>query len=78
MDRIRRFQRTLILVLTALNTFVYEVSTEHTMNETVIMTLTTTALAGSIIVLYAFYQRNKIKRPTFSKAEIKDNFYPKR
>lgn len=67
MDRIRRFQRTMILSLTALNSFVYGVSMDFSLTEIFGLTIITTAIAASAILCVAQFKKSKLKRKAITK-----------
>jgi hypothetical protein len=61
MDRIKRFQRTLIISLTGLNTFVYCVSVDLSWKKTFLFTTLSLVIAGLSVI--AFVQSKRaIKR----------------
>uniref|UniRef100_UPI00404B01DE hypothetical protein n=1 Tax=Fluviicola sp. TaxID=1917219 RepID=UPI00404B01DE len=58
MDRIKRFQRTLIITLTGLNTFVYCVSSDFPWKKTLLFTFISFIIAG--ISVLAFVQSKRV------------------
>lgn len=62
MDRIRRFQRTMILALTALNSLVYCVSMDFSLSRTLLISGSATSLAALCILTVTLYSKNRYKR----------------
>ena len=67
MDRIRRFQRTMIISLTALNSFVYGISMDFSMMKTFGFTIITTSIAAAAILIVIQFKKAKLKRKPIPK-----------
>lgn len=62
MDRIRRFQRFMILTLTALNSLVYCISQKVSPQNTLLILLFSLALAFTCIKIVEFYLKRRKKQ----------------
>lgn len=52
----------MVIGLTALNTFVYGISFDYGLNQTIVLTFLTTGAISGIIVAYSLIQKNRAKR----------------
>ncbi len=69
MDRIRRFQRTMLLSLTALNTLVYCVSMDFSLSKTVVICLLTISMVATGILSVMAYSKLKMKKKALVKEQ---------
>jgi hypothetical protein len=64
MDRIKRFQRTLIISLTGLNTFVYCVSVDLSWKKTLLFTTLSLVIAGLSVIAFVQSKRALKRKKT--------------
>lgn len=69
MDRIRRFQRFMILTLTALNTLVYCVSQKVSAQNTLLILLISLTIAFACIKMVEFYLKRR-KKHTLANSQL--------
>lgn len=67
MERIRRFQRSLIISLTGINTFVYSISMELAWNKIILFTLSAMLAALFLVALIIQSKQYLKKRKSLSK-----------
>ncbi|AEA42899.1 hypothetical protein [Fluviicola taffensis] len=69
MIRLKRFQRTLIIALSALNSLVYCISKSFSIEETVLITFFLTGGVALFVFAYVYFQNNSQRKKARLKSE---------